>query len=522
MTVPDGNRADVEPASSGATTKPDDPFTQLPDEFLAVLTQSGVAPDAVFAHDFVSECPAEGRQALMRYSYFHAVHVAACETRDDCLICVAILSETREELEGQVREARRAAAEAMAEATTLRDERDAAQTRMIKVQTDTVDRTTTIDRLCEEAAALHAQISELESSESHVFLEPGEDRATSMGIAALRAMIANVCTDHFRSLWAGDRRPISVLIYPYWPKSRVGPLNLWLDAATIRGYLLFKRTVSRMRNAWLFATALLVALDPTKYYNYATNNPRGWAVGEKLDCDQAEKIGALAADPEIVMQIWMWCGITPEHATDAFKYALYFTFEAYILRRAPDLSCPTRLLDLYEAVRMIDIYGRGPDGLAPMVHPWPAWIPSKMTISKVAWSGNQPPPPAPAVPLWDVDRDHLAPARMLRYIHEPAHEPRPVVAAHTGLERGLWRQQRDFRSCHWGPYPTPYVESEPTHSPGFASRPTMAPATYGGSSHSFGRMGIASATVPPMPASSAPATVSFVTDLAHNDIAMDQ
>ncbi|KAI0029449.1 hypothetical protein K488DRAFT_88708 [Vararia minispora EC-137] len=442
VTKPELDLADDTSGALASNTPNADPFTCLPDEFLAVLKQSGIASDAMFGHDFVTDGPAESQQVLLRYAHFHAAHVSARETQEDCLICVAsefnrstvalVLSEARAELKGELRDARESTTRASAEVKASQVERDAARTRMLMAQTETADRATANRQLLDEATVLWARISALESSEAHTLLELGEDRATAIGIAALKAMIANsvsqpptavqwntkVYVKHFRSLWADDKRPVGVLIYPYWPKVGTGLLNIWLDAATIRGHLLFERTVSRVHNARLFATALLVALDPSKYHAYMVNNLRGWTVGEKLDCGRAGKIKALAADPEIVMQIWMRCRITPEHATDTFKYALYFTFEAYILRCVSDLPCPTGLLELYNAVWMADIYGRGPDGVSPMVHPWPAWIPGKMTISKVVWSGNQPPPPTPAVPLWDVNQDHLAPAPTLGYIHE--------------------------------------------------------------------------------------------------------
>ncbi|KAI0026523.1 hypothetical protein K488DRAFT_75277 [Vararia minispora EC-137] len=341
---------------------------------------------------------------------------------------------------------------------------------------------------------------------------------------------AKLCVDHFRALWARNQRPLGVLVFPYWPDTRASPMNLWVDAATVRGYLLFERTVSRERNPLLFATALLVGLEPVKYYAYVNSNAQRWAIGDKLDCGKAGNIGGLPADEEVVMQLWMRCGVTPEHAADAFKFALHFTFEAYILRRLPDLPCPAGLLDLYETARTVDIYGRGPSGVAPMVNPWQAWVPSKVSPPGTTWTSNQPPPPNPAVPLWPADMDEKAPVTPGGYVHDFAGSVQHYgTTSHGGPERTHKRPYRGSWTRTAEPYRGAYFphgqrrrgtvrrgglayshELEAGHSPTYYTV-SVSPTVH--------RLP-ATPSIPPMPGADSHATVSFTTAGRVGDINM--
>ncbi|KAI0027098.1 hypothetical protein K488DRAFT_74812 [Vararia minispora EC-137] len=290
----------VAPASTDAVsgTGGDGPFASLPDEFLVVLQDTGVDQRAVFGHEFLAGLPVDGERLLLQYTHFHAHHVRDRKTLNDCLLCVAI----RFNQETVVAVIGESHAELCAEVEQLKTERDAARGRMLELRTEAAHQTALVGSLHDEAAALRARVTELTAQNASLttdlraFMEPGGDRTTALSLAALKEVIENtisqppsltqwnakICAEYFRSLWAQDQRPMGVLIYPYWPEAGSSPLNLWVDAATVRGYLLFERTVPRARNPLLFAMALLVGLEPVKYYAYVNSNAQRWVIGEKF------------------------------------------------------------------------------------------------------------------------------------------------------------------------------------------------------------------------------------------------
>ncbi|KAI0027262.1 hypothetical protein K488DRAFT_74675 [Vararia minispora EC-137] len=454
-----------------------------------VLVDAGTDCRAVFVHDFLDSTPADGEWLLMQYAHFHVHHVRDHRTCDDCLLCVA----TRFNQSTVSRVIEESCVDLCAKNGVLCGERDTARVEMVELQNEARQQTVLVGSLHDEAAALHAQVLELDGWNYALQLE--------LHLNALKEVIENMisqppsltqwnaklCAEHFHALWAKNQCPLGILIYPYWPETGSSPMNLWIDAATIRGHLLFECIMPRSHNPHLFTTALLIGLEPVKYYAYVNSNAQRWTIGDKLDCGKVGNTDDLAVDMEVVMQIWTRCSVTPEHTADAFKYTLYFTFEAYMLHRLPDFPCPMGLLNLYETAHTVDIYGRGPNGATPLVKPWQAWVPPKVSSPGTTWTSNQLPPPEPAIPMWPADMDERAPIATPGYVHN---------FAGTGQCGRVNRGGGLFY--------------------GHNLEPGQAPAYYGEPSVGVNQRTVRPSSIPPMPSSRTAPTISFMT-VGHND-----